>query len=196
MTRMTNARIAGFTFLFYLAVGLSSLAVPRTASTSALFQMLTSFSAMLLGVTLYSITSRQDRDIAMLGLVSRIVEAVPGEGTIYAAVGCLLFFWLFLRGRMIPLALAWFGVVSSSLMVMFLPLQILGFFGGPGSWQSPVTWVMAFPLLLFEVTLGLWLIIKGVAEPGAQQNHEIAPEARANGRGIDAQQAHLWKGGQ
>ena len=169
MTRRANARIAGFTFLIYIVVGLSSLALPSTAPAAALVPVLTSFSALVLGVTLYAITRGQDRDLAMLALVCRVIEAVPGEGTIFFAVGSLLFCWLLLRGRMIPVVLAWLGVVASALVVAFLPLQIVGYFGGLGSWKSPVTWCVWLPLLVFEVSLALWLIIKGVAEPAAQR---------------------------
>lgn len=169
MTRRTNARIAGFTFLIYIAVGLSSLAFPRTAPAAALLPVLTSFSALVLGVTLYAITREQDRELAMLALVCRIIEGVPGEGTIYFAVGSLLFSWLLLRGRMIPVVLAWLGVASSALVVAFLPLQIVGYFGGLGSWQSPLTWYVWSPLLIFEVALAFWLIIKGVAAPAPRQ---------------------------
>jgi hypothetical protein len=75
----------------------------------------------------------------------------------FFAVGSTLFSYLFLRGRMIPVALAWLGVLASVLLVVGLPLQIAGLLGGP------VTSFMWYPILLFEVTLALWLIIKGVA---------------------------------
>src|SRR5688500_14017662 len=170
MTRTTNARLAGFTFLFYLGAGLSSLALARTAPATALLPLLTSFSALVLGVTLYAITREQDQDLALLALVCRIIEGIPGQdGTIYFAVGNLLFSWLLLRGRMVPVPLAWLGVVASVLLVGFLPLQLVGMFGGPGSWHSPVTWIMWLPGLVFEVALALWLLIKGVAQPSQRQ---------------------------
>ena len=52
--------------------------------------MVTSFSALVLGVTLFAITREQDRDLAMVGLACRIIEAVPGPGEIYFAVAALL----------------------------------------------------------------------------------------------------------
>ena len=45
---------------------------------------------------------------------------------------------------------------------MLLPLQIAGLFGGPRAWSSPVTWAVWLPMLVFEVTLAVWLIAKGV----------------------------------
>ena len=60
---------------------------------------------------------------------------------------------------MIPLPLAWLGVVASLLLVAVLPLQLAGFLRGP------VTAFVWLPMLAFEVPLALWLMFKGVAAP-------------------------------
>jgi hypothetical protein len=60
---------------------------------------------------------------------------------------------------MIPIPLAWVGLVASVLLVIGLPLQAAGFLSGP------ITMIMWLPMLTFELPLGLWLIIKGVATP-------------------------------
>ena len=60
---------------------------------------------------------------------------------------------------MVPVPLAWLGVVASVLLLAGLPVQLVGFFGGPTGW------LMWLPMLMFEVVLGLWLLIKGVAAP-------------------------------
>ena len=140
MTLRTNARVAGFTFWIYFVAGIAGLLLAGNVPAEAVLSLVTSFSALVLGVTLYAITREQDPDIAMLGLTCRVIEAVPGHGEIYFAVGSTAFCWLLLRGRMIPVALAWLGVIASVLLVMLLPLQIAGFFGGPRAWSSPVTW--------------------------------------------------------
>ena len=53
--------------------------------------------------------------------------------------------------------LAWLGVVASVLLVVCCPLVLAGLLGGP------VTTYMWLPMLLFEVVLALWLILKGAA---------------------------------
>lgn len=224
MTRRTNARIAGFTFLFYIAVGISGLILSSRASAGegvaaklaaiaehatavrvvVVFGLLECFSALVLGVTLYAITREQDRDLAMLALVCRAAEGLLGatgiprtlsllwlatatgtaaldppaanalgayllRGSValsatFFAVGSTLFSWLLLRGRMIPVPLAWLGVVASLLLVVVLPLQLAGFVGGL------VTSLVWLPMLAFEVPLALWLIIKGVAMPPRTQS--------------------------
>ena len=72
------------------------------------------------------------------------------------AVGSTIFAYLFLRARSIPLWLAWLGVGGSLLMVLILPLQ------GMGVIKSGVMAIAWLPLLVLEVTLGLWLMIKGI----------------------------------
>jgi hypothetical protein len=97
-----------------------------------------------------------------------VLEAVSGEAAIFFAVGSTLFSWLLLRGRLIPVALAWLGVFASALLVVVLPLQLAGLFGGPMTWSASVTWLVWLPMLVFEVVLALWLIIKGVATPATR----------------------------
>jgi hypothetical protein len=169
MTCTTNARLAGFTLLLYIAAGIASLVLAGNAPAIAVLSLVTSFSALVLGVTLYAITREQDPDLAMLGLSCRVIEAVPGPGEFFFAVGSAIFCWLLLRGRMIPIGLAWLGAIASVLLTMLLPLHIAGFFGGPRAWSSPVTWAVWLPLLVFELALAVWLITKGVARPARSQ---------------------------
>ncbi len=219
MTRTTNARIAGFTFLFYIAVAFPSMVLFGRATSgegiaakfasiaqhatdvrvAVVLSLLGCFSALVLAVTLYAITREVDANLAMLALTCRVAEGVisgisipetlgllwlatatganaPDPGAAHAlgayllkgdmavtatffAVGSTLFSYLFLRGRMIPVALAWLGVLASVLLVVLLPAQLAGFLKGP------VTFYIFMPMLVFEVALALWLIIKGVAAP-------------------------------
>ena len=228
MTHTANARIAGFTFLFYIAAGITSLVLFGRAASGdgmaaklagiaqhatdvrivVLLALLQCFSALVLAVTLYAITREQDPDLAMLALICRVGEGITGIVTpgavgllwlatatganapetgaahalgafllameawspsaILFAVGSTLFSWLLLCGRMIPGALGWLGVLASVLLVVILPLQLAGLFGSPVAWRSAVTWFMWLPMLVFEVVLALWLLIKGVAMPATR----------------------------
>jgi hypothetical protein len=131
--------------------------------------LLMSFSALVLGVTLYVLTRDQGPALAMMALLCRVLEAVPvGEPAIFFAVGSTIFSWLLLRGQMIPVPLAWLGVIASALLVVILPLQVAGVFGGPMAWSDSITWIVWLPALVFEIALALWLLIKGVAVPIAR----------------------------
>ena len=222
MTRTTNARIAGFTYLLYIAAAFSGMVLFGRATSAegtdaklariaqhasdvrivVVLSVLTCFAALVLAVTLYRITRHEDDDLAMLALTCRVGEGVltaifilatlgllwlgtaaganaPAAaaaralaaflfkvqdwntiiGATFFAVGSTLFSYLLLRGRMIPLPLAWLGVLGSGLLVVGLPLQLAGFIKGP------VTLFMWLPVAVFELTLGPWLLIKGVAAP-------------------------------
>jgi hypothetical protein len=93
---------------------------------------------------------------AAQALAAFVLEQTPLVSALFFAVGSTLFAWLFLRGRMIPVPLAWLGVVGSALLVVGLPLQLAGFLSGL------VTQLMWVPVAVFELTLGPWLLIKGV----------------------------------
>jgi hypothetical protein len=225
MTRTTNARIAGFAFLLYIAAGVAGMVLFGRATSgegiaakltsiaqhatnvrvAIVLSLLTCFTALVLAVTLYGITRDQDSDIAMLALTCRLGEGVLSAifvlaalgllwlgtaaganapdasaaqalgafllkvqgwstmiGATFFAVGSMLFCYLLLRGRMIPAALAWLGVIASVLLVLGLPGQLSGFF------TSPAFGLMWLPMLVFEVTIALWLLIKGVATPATQ----------------------------
>jgi hypothetical protein len=77
------------------------------------------------------------------------------DATLFA-IGSACFCWLLLRGRMLPRALAWTGVIASAILVVGLPLQLGGLLG------APLTMWMWMPMLAFEVPGGLWLLAQGV----------------------------------
>jgi hypothetical protein len=163
---MTNARVAGIAFLVYIVAGMTSMALAGHDHARSVLGVVTSLCALVLGVTLYAITRDQDRDLALLAFGCRLIEAVPGDenrSALFFAVGSTIFAWLLLRGRMVPTWLARFGVLASVLLVALLFVQRAGVFAAAFTWQSPITWVLWFPMLIFEVTLAGWLIVKGVA---------------------------------
>ncbi len=162
-SNLTYARVAGFTFLFYIAAGLTSMALGSESPVTDLLLLLQSFAALGLGVTLYVLTRAHGPVLALLALTCRVAEAIQyGESAIYFAVGSLGFAWLLLRGRLIPAVLAQLGVLASALLVVILPAQLAGLFGGAMSWAASTTWLVWLPMLVFEVVLAFWLMIRGV----------------------------------
>jgi hypothetical protein len=75
------------------------------------------------------------------------------------AVGSTMFCWLLLRGRLIPVGLAWLGFLASLLVVVALPLQLGRVLTGP------FTMLMWIPMAAFEIPAGIWLLVKGVRLP-------------------------------
>jgi hypothetical protein len=102
-------------------------------------------------------------DAAATNAIAAVLLKVEGWSPILGAfpfsVGSALYSWLFLRSRSIPTPLGWLGVFASILLVVLLPAQLAGFLEGP------VTGFMWLPMLVFEVGLARWLLIKGVTTP-------------------------------
>jgi len=103
-------------------------------------------------------------DVATRNALGAFVLA-PGAavGAMFFAVGSAIFSYLLLRGRMIPISLAWWGLLSSALLVIGVPLQVAGFLTGP---LAGYQWV---PAIVFAPVFASWLLIKGVAAPGRRE---------------------------
>ncbi len=220
VTRTTNARIAGFTYLFYIALAFPSMVLFGRATSGTdvaaklasvaqhasamriaiVLTLATCFAAIVLGVTLYAITRDEDPDLAMAALACRVCEGLTSAvfmmpklellwlattagtnapdaasshalgaflitgtrawsatvGATFFAVGSTLFTWLLLRGRMIPVTLAWIGLIGSALLVVCLPLQLVAVIG------RPMTDLMWLPVAVFELVVAVWFLVNGV----------------------------------
>lgn len=175
MTRTTAARVAGFTLLFYIVVGVSAMAGAFRGPSAQLATYAQNAAAVVLALTLFVVTRVQQPVVAALGMLFRLAEGSLGtaltltgitvsrptlvDATLFA-IGSTFFCWLLLRGRMLPRALAWTGFVASVILVAGLPLQLAGVLG------APFTMLMWMPMLAFEVPGGLWLLVKGVPSGG------------------------------
>jgi hypothetical protein len=84
--------------------------------------------------------------------------SITVSATLFAG-GSTIFAWLFLRAGSIPRWMAQLGVAASLLLVVLLPMQMLGVVRGM------VANVMWLPMLVFELAIAGWLIVRGVAEP-------------------------------
>ncbi len=124
--------------------------------------MINVFSAIstlgLLSVATASTTASAS-DSAAVNALGALLMQQDGLFTLFSstlfAVGSTLYSLLFLRARAIPIPLAWLGAIASVLLVIAIPLQIAGSISG--------NWFIWMPMLVFEVTLALWLLIKGVS---------------------------------
>lgn len=171
MSRTRAARVAGFTFLFYIVVGISSMAGVFRGPAATLATYAQNASAVTLAVTLFVVTRVEQPAVAALGMLFRLAEGGLGsvieltgitvrqptlvDATLFA-IGSTFFCWLLLRGHMLPRPLAWTGVVASVILVVGLPLQLNGLL------NARLAALMWMPMLAFEVPGGLWLLVKGV----------------------------------
>jgi hypothetical protein len=109
MTRKSNARLAGFLFIFYIAVALAGMILFRRVSAGdgipaklaniaahaplmricVLSDLLTVFCAIGLGVTLYALTRHQDSDLALIAMMCRVAEGILGASATIASLSLL-----------------------------------------------------------------------------------------------------------
>jgi hypothetical protein len=112
MTRMANARLAGLTFLLYIAVGVGQMFVGRGATTgdgagaklasiathalqlrvNLVLSLFVCVTALTLAVALYGVTRDEDHEVALLALVCRCLEG--GVAPMISIVATLGLLWL------------------------------------------------------------------------------------------------------
>jgi hypothetical protein len=80
--------------------------------------------------------------------------AVPA---IFFCVGSTIFFYLFLRSRYIPKILAAWGVFASVLYLLVFVVSLIA----PQA-SSILLAIGSFPILIAELSTGLWLLIRGI----------------------------------
>lgn len=92
------------------------------------------------------------------------VRSVNALLFLFVGTGAALSCYLFLESKLIPRGLAVFGIVSFVLLPVFSFVSILA----PTAAAMPaVQGIFYTPSVLFEFTVGLWLLIKGAARPTA-----------------------------
>jgi hypothetical protein len=177
-------------------------------------------STLILAAALYAVTKHEDRNLAILGLSCRAVEAGlyavgiisaltllslseqtttagAGEptaaytlgvivsdvnarganvGAAFFAVGSLLYAYLLLRARSIPVALSALGVIASLILIVGVPLQTAA--GQATTEGAPaVVWI---PMIIFEISTGLWLLVRGATAPEVETSgQQVAPQSKA-----------------
>ena len=202
MTRKTNARLAGLTFLVYIATGITQMVLWNRATggsgdpsailasiathvslaqVTVLLALLQAAYAIVLGVTLYSLTRDQDHDLALLAMSFRISEGVinavaaarilalqsiatgllwsaAGDRATENAVGSLLL----KTGGLGTISAICFAVASTVFSYLFLRARSIPVALAWLGLVASVMWVVGFPLQLIGALAGpatyvLWI---------------------------------------
>lgn len=152
-----------------VAIGVTMYALTRdedhelamTAMTSRVIEGAIGLVALLKALALFWLATAggdATATFAIAGLLFKSGTWTMLLASICFSIGSLIFSYLFLRARTIPVSLAWIGVIASAILVVAMPLQLAGLVQG-----SMLVWI---PMIFFEVPLAFWLIVKG-AEPVA-----------------------------
>lgn len=76
--------------------------------------------------------------------------------TLVYCAGAFLFYYLLYRSKLVPRLLSVWGFIA---VLLCLTAALWGFFGL--SYKSTTYFLLAAPIALNELTLAIWLIIKG-----------------------------------
>jgi hypothetical protein len=98
-------------------------------------------------------------EAGQLHALARVALSAQGAGLnmgfILLGLGSTVFAFLFWRSGYVPKALAGLGVAASLLLAMYA-LVVIVF---PGARSA--SYALMLPMFIYEVTLGLWLLLKG-----------------------------------
>lgn len=130
--------------------GLALMALVFRVAEAAIFGVLDVFSLILLGEG-----GPSGLDSAGLALVKSARMATGQVGQVYFCAGSAIFFFLLMKGRFIPRAIAGFGLVATIVWLASALVEI----GAPAvarylAFSGPV-------FLLAETVTGLWLLMAG-----------------------------------
>jgi len=102
----------------------------------------------------YSMHFEADQIEALVGLTLNISSVILSIVFVFLSLGTIVFCYLFYKAKYIPGILAAFGIFSFSLILTGTVVNIL--------FPFDAFMVLGAPAILFELVIGLWLMIKGV----------------------------------
>jgi hypothetical protein len=167
--------------VFYIVEALTSASIPL-----AMYPILKQKNAVLaLGSVVFRSIEAAFYLIAVLCLQSLItigqnIEALPGDqqtthyvvgnfllklrehatllGVVSFCVGSLMYYYIFLRTRLIPLWLSVWGVLAAILMLIASALSLFS--------DNPITGytILVLPIAVQEMALAVWLLARGFRE--------------------------------
>jgi hypothetical protein len=191
-TQRVWARFAGLLFILVMIadmLGMKIVSYPAAHETQLFrfglcVELAGSVGVVFLAMGLYVALRPVDRDLALLALFFRLIEASGAflmvtafdagpQGTavsissvsgtniaaIFFSIGSAIFFYLFWKSKYIPRFLSILGLLAS-VMVTFASAGAL-------LWPKRADALQAgwLPIALAELLVGLWLVFKGIAKP-------------------------------
>ena len=164
--KTVNRNLALFALLMFLI-----------QATLAVVIELTSFTVLLLlnGEDYLSVFNT-DQLKALVGLFLNVRAAGWVIVGIFVGLGSIVYFYLFYKSKYIPRILALFAIFSFLLTLIWASVKIIV----PGYAAMPMVEVIEtvfyMPVFLFQLTIGIWLIIKGINT--RQRNIPVSESAR------------------
>jgi len=175
--------------------------------TIAMYPVLRKYSESLaLGAVAFRLMEGIGMIVSVIGLVSLLavsqgyVKAGPADAAYLQALGttifagynwmvnvgfvfawctaALLYYYIFLRTRLVPLGLTVWGFIGIALSLTFCMLAMFNLVGA----DSPLQFLLSVPIMIQEMALAVWLIVKGfdpaaVEALSARTDRVVAPKS-------------------
>ena len=94
-----------------------------------------------------------------IGLIFNLHTAITAVPMVFLGLDMMIFSYLLLRSKYIPRILAGFGILSFA----FILIQSLMFMLAPEYATKPINQIIFWaPSGLFEIIIGIWLLVKGI----------------------------------
>jgi hypothetical protein len=195
--------LAGGFFELVMAGACASIAI-------AMYPVLRKYSESLaLGAVAFRLVEGMGMIVSVIGLISLLavsqgyVKAGPADAAYFQALGttifagynwvvnvglalawctgALLYYYIFLRTRLVPRWLTVWGFLGIALSLTFCMLAMFNYLGA----DSPLQFLLSVPIMIQEMVLAVWLIVKGF-DPAAVEalsaradRAPVAPNASA-----------------
>ena len=94
--------------------------------------------------------------VTLGSLFYEAMEYVSNVNILFFSLGAFLFYYLFLKSKYIPKVFSVWGIVSSFLALIGILFALFGY-----ELNMTVYLIAFLPILPLELSIGVWLIIKG-----------------------------------
>jgi len=102
----------------------------------------------------------QEQLLLPIGLIFNSHTAITSVPMVFLGLDMMIFSYLFLKSKYIPRILAGFGILSFALIL----IQSLMFMLAPEYATKPINQIIFWaPSGLFEIIIGIWLLVKGIS---------------------------------
>jgi hypothetical protein len=165
----------------------------------AMYPVLRKYSESLaLGAVAFRLMEGIGMIVSVIGIVSLLavsqgyVKAGPADAAFYQALGTtifagynwvvnvgivlafctgsMLYYYIFLRTRLVPLWLTAWGIIGILLSLTFCMLAMFNLVGA----DSPLQFLLSVPIMIQEMVLAVWLIVKGFDQSALATLNEAA----------------------
>jgi hypothetical protein len=147
-------------------LALLALFLKLTDAVLAIVAVSFSFIALrILPAESYSTVFEPEKVQALVGLFLNLHAAASTVPMVFTGLGFIVFFYLLFKSKYVPAILSGLGIFSYALILLSSCKNIIGAKSAAGQ-LSHMDMIFFAPSILFELIIGLWLLLKGV---GVQQ---------------------------